>query len=128
AGDRRRALSVPGAPNLLPLICYEAIFPSEVASAAERAGWMLNVTNDGWFGVSPGPYQHFAQARLRAIEEGLPLVRAANTGISAVVDPLGRVIKALPLGTDGVLDAPLPAALPPTLYARTGDAVAALML
>ena len=128
AGDRRRALSVPGAPNLLPLICYEVIFPGEVASAGERAGWMLNVTNDGWFGVSPGPYQHFAQARLRAIEEGLPLVRAANTGISAVVDPLGRVIASLPLGTEGVLDAGLPHALAPTPYARWGDTPAGLII
>ncbi len=91
------------------------------AGSAERPGWLLNLTNDGWFGNSSGPYQHFQQARVRAIEEGLPLVRAANTGISAVVDPLGRVVKALPLGTEGVLDAPLPQALPPTPYARLGD-------
>jgi apolipoprotein N-acyltransferase len=127
-GDRRRTLPVPGAPPAVPLVCYEIIFPGDAVPRGERPGWMLNLTNDGWFGMSSGPYQHFAQARLRAIEEGLPLVRAANTGISAVVDPLGRVIKALPLGTDGVLDAPLPVALPPTPYARTGDAVAALML
>jgi apolipoprotein N-acyltransferase len=92
-----------------------------VAGSGERPGWLLNLTNDGWFGASAGPYQHFQQARVRAIEEGLPLVRAANTGISAVVDPLGRVIKSLPLGSEGVLDAPLPQAIPPTLYARVGD-------
>jgi apolipoprotein N-acyltransferase len=124
AGDRRRQLTVPGAPNAVPLLCYEAIFPGEIMPARERPGWMLNLTNDGWFGISPGPYQHLAQARLRAIEQGLPLVRAANTGVSAVVDPLGRVLKSLPLGTEDVLDSSLPAALPPTPYARFGDAPA----
>jgi apolipoprotein N-acyltransferase len=126
-GDRRRALSVPRAPSFLPLICYEVIFPGEAVPAGERAGWMLNLTNDGWFGTSAGPYQHFQQARLRAIEEGLPLVRAANTGISAVVDPLGRVVASLPLGTEGVLDASLPGPLPPTPYARLGDGPAGLL-
>jgi apolipoprotein N-acyltransferase len=127
-GDRRRAMSVPRAPSFLPLICYEIIFPGQAVPGGERAGWMLNLTNDGWFGSSAGPYQHFQQARLRAIEEGLPLVRAANTGISAVVDPLGRVISALPLGTEGILDARLPRALPPTLFARVGDGPAGLMV
>jgi apolipoprotein N-acyltransferase len=123
-GDRRRLLSIPGAPQALPLICYEAIFPAEVAATAERPGWMINVTNDGWFGISTGPYQHFQQARMRAIEQGLPLVRAANTGISAVVDPVGRVISALPLGREGVLDAPLPRPIGLTVYARVGDTTA----
>jgi len=89
---------------------------------------MLNLTNDGWFGISSGPYQHFQQARLRAIEEGLPLVRAANTGISAVVDPLGRIVRSLPLGSEGVLDAPLPKAMSATPYARFGDMPAMLMV
>ena len=86
AGDRRRLIAVPGAPLALPLICYEIVFPGEVMPQGQRPGWIVNVTNDGWFGISSGPFQHFQQARVRAIEEGLPLVRAANTGISAVVD------------------------------------------
>jgi apolipoprotein N-acyltransferase len=128
AGDRRRIIPVPGAPPFLPLICYEIIFPGEIVPAGERPSWLVNVTNDGWFGDSPGPYQHFQQARVRAIEEGLPLVRAANTGISAVVDPLGRVMKSLPLGSDGVLDAALPQPLDRTFYARTHDTPMGLML
>jgi apolipoprotein N-acyltransferase len=127
-GDRRRALNVPRAPNFAPLVCYEIIFPGEAVPRGERAEWMLNLTNDGWFGISPGPYQHFQQARLRAIEEGLPVVRAANTGISAVVDPLGRVVRALPLGTEGVLDSGLPRPLPATLYARFGDVPTAVLV
>ncbi|HEY6257254.1 MAG TPA: apolipoprotein N-acyltransferase, partial [Xanthobacteraceae bacterium] len=126
-GDRDRILEVPGAPGFLPLVCYEIIFP-EAVSRGERPGWLVNLTNDGWFGASSGPYQHFQQARIRAIEQGLPLVRAANTGISAVVDPLGRVIDALPLGTDGVIDARLPRPAPPTLYSRTGDLPTGLAL
>ena len=125
-GDRRRAMDAPRAPSFLPLVCYEIIFPDEAVPSGVRAGWMLNLTNDGWFGSSPGPYQHFQQARLLAIAEGLPLVRAANTGISAVVDPLGRVIKSLPLGSEGVLDSALPQPLPRTPYARFGDGPAAL--
>jgi apolipoprotein N-acyltransferase len=121
AGDRRRAMEVPGAPKMLPLICYEAIFPAAAVPRGERPGWLVNVTNDGWFGISSGPHQHFQQARVLAIAQGLPLVRAANTGISAVVDPLGRVINSLPLGAEGVLDSRLPAAIAPTVYARFGD-------
>jgi len=151
AGDRRRTMHVPGAPSFLPLLCYEVIFPGDavprnerpgwfyehvgrylgwpfVAGDGERPQWLLNLTNDGWFGNSAGPHQHFEQARIRAIEEGLPLVRAANTGISAVVDPLGRVIRSLPLGTEGVLDAPLPKAIPPTHYARLGDGPLAIAI
>jgi len=78
------------------------------------------VTNDAWFGRTPGPYQHFAQARLRAVEEGLPLVRAANTGISAIVDPFGRIMNELPLGVEGIIDASLPVAEPITLYRKVG--------
>jgi apolipoprotein N-acyltransferase len=127
SGTRRRAMDIPGAPRALPLICYEIIFPGNVVPPGERPGWLVNLTNDGWFGYSTGPYQHFQQARVRAIEEGLPLVRAANTGISAVVDPLGRVVRALPLATEGVLDAALPQAIEPTLYARAGDWIAVFL-
>ena len=124
AGDRRRLMTVPGAPSMLPLICYEVIFPDQAVPRGERPGWLLNLTNDGWFGISTGPYQHFQQARVLAIAEGLPLVRAANTGISAVVDPLGRIIKELPLGSEGVVDSGLPQPIPPTPYARIGDYIA----
>jgi apolipoprotein N-acyltransferase len=127
-GERRRAINVPRAPRMLPFICYEIIFPGEVMSRDERPGWLVNLTNDGWFGISSGPYQHLQQARLRSIELGLPLVRAANTGISAVIDPLGRIVKSLPLGSDGVLDSPLPRRIDPPFYAAAGDAPAALLL
>lgn len=120
-GQTRRVLHVPGAPPVGVLICYEAIFPGQVVDPDNRPGWLLNVTNDAWFGMTPGPHQHFLQARMRTIEEGLPLVRAANNGISAVVDPLGQVKASLPLGQVDVLDADLPAALSPTLYSVAGD-------
>ncbi|MGH6851931.1 MAG: apolipoprotein N-acyltransferase [Methylocella sp.] len=119
AGSKSRLLVVPGLPAVAPLICYEAIFSGEVVPAgATRPGLLLNVTNDGWFGTTPGPYQHFAQARLRAIEEGLPLIRAANTGISAIVDPYGRVLADLPLGAEGVLDGDLPQTIAAPVFAR----------
>ena len=121
AGNLRRIMQIPGAPPALPLICYEAIFPADIAMRGDRPGWIVNLTNDGWFGISTGPYQHLQQARLRAIEQGLPVVRAANTGISAVIDPTGRLVARLGLGIEGVLDSNLPSAIPPTVYARTGD-------
>ena len=129
-GAGRRILHIPGLPDAMPLICYEAIFPIELGdlvSGAERPGWLLNVTDDVWFGLTPGPYQHYAQARLRAIELGLPLVRDANSGISAVVDGLGREIAAAPLGVEGVLDAELPVPLAPTWQSRFGSAGAMLI-
>jgi apolipoprotein N-acyltransferase len=128
AGDRHRLIAVPGAPLALPLICYEILFPGEIAPSERRPGWIVNVTNDGWFGISTGPYQHFQQARVSAIEMGLPLARAANTGISAVVDPVGRILNSLPLGSEGVLDAPLPRSIGAPIYARLGDTPAAIMV
>lgn len=116
-GPGPATIPVPAAPLVSPLICYEAIFPGEVADQAHRPGWLLNITNDAWFGNSIGPYQHFYMAKMRAVEEGLPLVRVANTGISGVIDAYGRVLTRLPLGARGIVDSPLPTALTtPTTY------------
>lgn len=122
AGQGVRTLRLPGLPPVSVLICYEAIFPGAVADRDDRPAWLLNITNDAWYGHSAGPYQHLAMTRVRAVEEGIPLVRAASTGISAVVDPLGRIVKSIGLGKRGVVDSELPVALtqaPP--YARLGD-------
>jgi apolipoprotein N-acyltransferase len=120
SGASSRLLTSPGLPPVFPMVCYESIFPDEIAerinAQALRPGLMLNVTNDGWFGKTPGPYQHFAQARLRTIEQGLPMVRAANTGISAIIDPYGRVTVSAPLGIEAVVDGALPKSLAPTLF------------
>jgi apolipoprotein N-acyltransferase len=123
AGPGPVTVRVPGLPPFSPLICYEVIFPGAVLDARDRPEWLLNVTNDGWFGKSPGPYQHLVSARFRAVEEGLPLARAANTGITAMIDPYGRVVASLPLGQEGVLDTALPQALHLTLFARFGVAI-----
>ncbi|MEQ9575064.1 MAG: apolipoprotein N-acyltransferase, partial [Rhodospirillales bacterium] len=133
-GPGPRVLEVKGLPPFSPLICYEVIFPHAVLPAAgenlegPRARWLLNITNDGWFGISPGPYQHLAAARLRSVEEGLPLVRAANTGISAIVDPWGRTVAALGLGQAGTIDAGLPEPIVArTLFSRLGNALSLLL-
>jgi apolipoprotein N-acyltransferase len=129
ASEGRSSLSVRGLPPVAATICYEAIFPGAVvAPEGARPSLLLNVTNDAWFGRTPGPHQHFAQARLRTVEEGLPLVRTANTGISAVIDPYGRVLDALPLGVEGVLDSSLPVAIPPPVYAGLGSMLLAAMV
>ncbi|MFN3970186.1 MAG: apolipoprotein N-acyltransferase [Gemmobacter sp.] len=112
----------------LPLICYEAVFPRDIRAAPGRADWLMQVTNDAWFGRLNGPYQHLAQARLRAIEQGLPMLRVANTGVSAVIDARGRVAGLIPLGVAGHLDVVLPGALPATPYARHGDLLLWMML
>ena len=109
------------------LICYEAIFPV-YAKTAHRPDLLIHVTNDAWFGRTAGPQQHLAQARLRAIEQGLPMARVANTGISAMIDPFGRIIAQMPMGAQGHVDAPLPQALPPTVYALYGDLINIMLL
>lgn len=128
SGPGPQTLTAPGLPPFSPLICYEAIFPGQAVDQNHRPGWLLNVTNDAWFGDSGGPYQHLSQARMRAIEQGLPLVRAANTGISALFDAYGRRRASLALNVQGVIDTPLPGALAATLYTRWGDYVYALLL
>jgi apolipoprotein N-acyltransferase len=110
-----------GLPAFSPLICYEVIFPGHAVNSRERPAWMLNLTNDAWFGASAGPHQHFASARLRAVEEGLPLVRAANTGISGVVDPYGHVMIRMGVDQAGVIDTPLPVALSRTIFSQFGN-------
>ncbi|MGL4811823.1 MAG: apolipoprotein N-acyltransferase [Beijerinckiaceae bacterium] len=121
-------MNIGGLPPVSPLICYEAIFPGAVVPPGARAGLLLNVTNDAWFGETIGPHQHLAQARMRAIEEGMPLVRAANSGISGIFDSYGRPVRTLGLGIEGVIDGPLPVATGPTLYARLGDSIPAMMV
>jgi apolipoprotein N-acyltransferase len=114
--------------RILPLICYEMIFPQDLRAAPVRADWILQITNDAWFGKLAGPQQHLAQARMRAIEQGLPVLRSANTGVSAIIDAKGRIKGALALNTRGALDGAVPQALEPTVYVATGDAPAGLII
>ena len=120
SGPGPRTLHIPGLPPVGVLICYEAIFPSQVVDSDDRPDWMVNVTNDAWFGNSTGPRQHLAAARLRAVEEGLPLLRAANTGISAAFDAKGHELGRLNAQITGILPVRLPAAISAPLYARVG--------
>ena len=116
-------------PPFSPLICYEVIFPGQVKSYTDRPTWLLNITNDGWFGLSSGPYQHFEMAKTRAVEEGIPLIRVAATGISGVVDPYGRVLALMPLNQVGVVDAPLPKPHPTrTWYSKFGNSTFLVLL
>lgn len=117
-GAGRTVLVLPGLPAPSPMVCYEAIFPNLAAPSASRPGWLLNVTNDAWFGRSAGPWQHLAMARMRAVEEGLPLVRAANNGITAVTDAFGAIVASLPQDAVAVLDATLPPPLAQSSVAR----------
>jgi apolipoprotein N-acyltransferase len=127
AGPGPRTLHIPGLPAAGPLICYEAIFPGQVVDPDDRPDWLVNVTNDAWFGDSSGPRQHLAAARLRAVEEGLPLLRAANTGISAAFDARGHEVARLGMRQTGVVSVALPAALPAPLFARYGLRVPLLL-
>ncbi len=120
AGHQRRHIKLYNAPPILPLICYEIIFPGQVRGEGERPGWIVNLTNDAWYGDTPGPYQHLRQSLIRSVEEGLPLVRSANTGISVISDSFGRILSVLPLGQVGVVDGPLPTALEGTQFSRFG--------
>jgi apolipoprotein N-acyltransferase len=119
----RPLIHLPGLPPISGLICYEAIFPAAIVQGEERPGLIVNVTNDGWFGNTTGPRQHLFQARVRAVEEGLPLIRAANNGISAMIDAHGRVTGMLGLNVRGVIDAAIPQVTAPPPYARWGDAL-----
>ena len=127
AGDGPKRLDLGWMGSPMPLICYEAIFPAEVGQG-ERPDWLLQITNDAWFGTFSGPYQHLAQARFRAVEQGLPMIRVANTGVSAVIDSRGGIVTSMPLGQGGFVDAGLPPAAPQTLYSRTGDAPVLVVL
>ena len=129
AGEGPVSWVFPGLPVLSPLICYEAIFPSAVTGMGVRPALLVNVTNDGWYGYTTGPFQHFDSTRMRAVEEGIPLARAALTGISGLFDAYGRVVASLPLGVQGVVDAVVPPATSePTFYGRYGDLIFAGLL
>ena len=126
-GSGPATLRLPGVPPVGPMICYEAVFPAQVADEAARPDWLVNVTNDAWFGNSTGPRQHLAAARMRAVEEGLPLMRAANTGISAGFDARGDELGRLPLNTAGTLVLDLPGPRPPTSFSRWGLVIPGLL-
>ena len=128
AGKGPVSILLPGGLKAALLVCYEMIFPDRLIDPADRPQLIVNVTNDGWFGRSTGPWQHLAQSRLRAIEQGLPVIRAANTGISAVIDSHGRYLHRLPLMEEGVIDSPLPVAIATTAYGRWGDGLLLLLL
>jgi apolipoprotein N-acyltransferase len=120
-GESRVTIALPRLSAFSPVICYEAIFPAAVTGPGPRPRWLLNITNDAWFGLSSGPYQHLVSARLRTVEEGLPMIRAANTGISAVIDAYGRVVASLGMQQEGIIDHEIPPARDATPYSRWGD-------
>ncbi len=126
-GPGLRTLHLAGLGAVGPLICYEAIFPAQVVQRSDRPSLLVNITNDAWFGDSAGPRQHLAAARMRTVEEGLPMIRAANTGVSTVIDAHGRMLGNLGLNEQGVLDLPVPGPLPPTFFGRFGLLVPGLL-
>jgi len=121
SGPRPAPIDLPGAPRVQPLICYESLYPGFTSTAGGRPGWIVNISNDAWFGRTSGPRQHLNLAAYRAIETGLPMVRATPNGISALIDPWGRVGPSLDPGESGVLDVRLPEPASRPLYAKTGD-------
>jgi len=128
AGPGPRTQHFKGLPPFAAIICYEVIFSANVVDPNDRPSWILNITNDAWFGPSTGPRQHLVQARFRAVEEGLPVVRVANTGISAVIDPYGRVRNYIGLDDQGIIDAPLPLPLAKTFFANYGQTTGLILV
>jgi apolipoprotein N-acyltransferase len=120
-GEARVTIALPRLPSFSPVICYEAIFPGAVTGPGARPQWLLNVSNDAWFGLSVGPLQHLVSAQLRTVEEGLPMIRAANTGVSAVIDSYGRLLASLGMQQEGIIDHTLPPSRAATPYGRWGD-------
>jgi apolipoprotein N-acyltransferase len=123
-----RTIQIEGLPSFGVLICYEIIFPGNVVEPGARPQWLVNMTDDSWFGPWAGPFQHLGIAKVRAVEEGLSVARAANTGISAMIDPYGRIIASLELDRPGVVDAPLPRPIESTVYSLAGDAIYFIMM
>ena len=126
-GSGPKTFHVPGLPPFGALICYEAIYPGQLVDEANRPQWLVNITNDAWFGNSTGPRQHLAAVRMRAVEEGLPVMRAANTGITAGFDADGRELARLPTGAAGTMVVSLPPARGPTPFGRQGLATPLLL-
>lgn len=127
-GVGRYSIDMPKGPSVGLLVCYEIIFPTQIVHQEMRPGYLINVTNDGWYKDSAGPYQHLATTRMRAVEEGLSILRAASTGISAAITPLGQITSSLPLMSEGYIDTEISAALPPTLYAKFGNTAPLLLI
>ncbi len=122
-GTGPRTIRIDSLPSFSPLICFEAIFPGKVINNKDRPEWLLSISNDAWFGSYAGPLQHFEMARMRTIEEGLPMVRVSNIGISAVIDSYGRIMESIPLGESGIINHYLPGNLEMTIYSRFGDII-----